>query len=220
MSQRPPHSPCRRNDRHDAHEFEVYGRPFWCPGFAPSGPACGNNPNYRMSDGDRQAVEAFQAYLADRAALERVRAVLETEAVVGRSALEYRGLIASALMADKAQPTQPQQDEADRIVAYRSPLGHYLHCPRHADELGLAWRPLSADDLPDGGICSYPRCGVDVLIPQEARPFVPPAHYRRDDGVDCCVHTIPVGPDSCPACLELHDDEQAAAGAQQDGAQR
>jgi hypothetical protein len=39
----------------------------------------------------------------DRAALERVRAVLETEAVVGRSALEYRGLIASALMATEEQ---------------------------------------------------------------------------------------------------------------------
>ncbi|MFI2632592.1 hypothetical protein ACH5A2_19670 [Streptomyces collinus] len=73
----------------------------------PTGPACGNNPNYRMSNGDRQAVADFKAYLADRAALERVRAVLETEAVLGRSALEYRGLIASALMADEAQPTVP-----------------------------------------------------------------------------------------------------------------
>ncbi|MFF7829760.1 hypothetical protein ACFZCM_31545 [Streptomyces rochei] len=36
MTERPPHSPCRRNDRHDAHEFEVYGRPFWCPGFTPA----------------------------------------------------------------------------------------------------------------------------------------------------------------------------------------
>jgi hypothetical protein len=35
----------------------------------PTGPACGNNPNYRMSDGDRQAVENFKAYLAERAAL-------------------------------------------------------------------------------------------------------------------------------------------------------
>jgi hypothetical protein len=33
----------------------------------PTGPACGNNPNFRMSDGDRQAVEDFRAYLADRA---------------------------------------------------------------------------------------------------------------------------------------------------------
>ncbi|MFF7949096.1 hypothetical protein [Streptomyces griseorubiginosus] len=36
-------------------------------------------------------------------AVGRVRAVLETEAVVGRSALEYRGLITSALMAAEAQ---------------------------------------------------------------------------------------------------------------------
>ena len=66
------------------------------------------------------------------------------------------------------QPAQDEarQDAADRVVAYRSPLGHYLHCTLHADELGLSWTPLSSEDLPDGGICSYPRCGVDVLIQQ------------------------------------------------------
>lgn len=32
-----------------------------------SGPACGNNPNYRMSDGDRQVVDEFKEYLAARA---------------------------------------------------------------------------------------------------------------------------------------------------------
>ncbi|MGY5048263.1 hypothetical protein ACWDE0_21925 [Streptomyces sp. 900105755] len=41
----------------------------------------------------------------DQAALARVRTVLETEAVVGRTALDYRGLIATALMG-----TEPQQD--------------------------------------------------------------------------------------------------------------
>jgi hypothetical protein len=86
----------------------------------PTGPACGNNPNYRMSDGDRQAVEDFKAYLANRAAVERVRTVLETEAVVGRSALEYRGLIASALMADEAQPAETTEpDETDEQRADR-----------------------------------------------------------------------------------------------------
>ena len=46
-----------------------------------------------------------------------------------------------------------------------------------------------------------------------AKPgFVPSAHYRRDDGVECCVHTVPVGPDSCPACRELADAERPAAG--------
>ncbi|MFE6408189.1 hypothetical protein ACFVOR_14785 [Streptomyces sp. NPDC057837] len=34
----------------------------------PTGPACGNNPNHPLTDGDRQAVENFKAYLADRAA--------------------------------------------------------------------------------------------------------------------------------------------------------
>ncbi|MFI1485708.1 hypothetical protein [Streptomyces sp. NPDC020747] len=32
------------------------------------GPRCGNNPNVRLTDGDRQAVDEFKAYLARRAA--------------------------------------------------------------------------------------------------------------------------------------------------------
>jgi hypothetical protein len=31
-----------------------------------SGPPCGNNPNHRMTPGDRKAVEEFKAYLAAR----------------------------------------------------------------------------------------------------------------------------------------------------------
>jgi chromosome segregation ATPase len=31
----PPFSPCRRNDDHDAHEWQCYGRPFHCPGYTP-----------------------------------------------------------------------------------------------------------------------------------------------------------------------------------------
>ncbi|MFE2457546.1 hypothetical protein [Streptomyces sp. NPDC059402] len=34
-----------------------------------TGPACGNNPNHRMSDGDRRVVEDFKAYLAVQAAV-------------------------------------------------------------------------------------------------------------------------------------------------------
>lgn len=44
------------------------------------------------------------------------------------------------------------------------------------------------------------------MYPAEPEPFVPDAHYLRDDGVECCVHTIPVGPDSCRACRELADE--------------
>ena len=45
----------------------------------PAGPPCGNNPNYRLSDGDRQAVAEFRAYLADRAALRDRPAETEEE---------------------------------------------------------------------------------------------------------------------------------------------
>ena len=38
-----------------------------------TGPACGNNPNHRLSPGDRQTVDAFKAYLQQRAAIARVR---------------------------------------------------------------------------------------------------------------------------------------------------
>ncbi|MFE1587003.1 hypothetical protein ACFW6Q_15075 [Streptomyces sp. NPDC058737] len=42
-----------------------------------TGPACGNNPNYRMSDGDRQAVDSFRAYLTARGALrDRIAAAM------------------------------------------------------------------------------------------------------------------------------------------------
>ncbi|MGW0131928.1 hypothetical protein [Streptomyces sp. NPDC003299] len=109
----------------------------------PSGPACGNNPNYRMSDGDRQAVDAFRAYLAARAALERVRTVLETEAVVGRTALEYRGLIASALMAGEAQPTQPQPAPYEQIADRLD-----IECARRVK---AAWSPEEATTAREWG---------------------------------------------------------------------
>ncbi|MGX1221963.1 hypothetical protein [Streptomyces ambofaciens] len=139
MAERLPHSPCRRTDRHDAHEFEVYARPFWCPGFAPSGPACGNNPNYRMSDGDRQAVDSFRAYLTARGALQRIRTVLETEAVVGRTALEYRGLITAALMADETAATETahQPRRGDQFEAWLK-----AQRDEYEVESGPQWRAL------------------------------------------------------------------------------
>jgi hypothetical protein len=42
----------------------------------------------------------------------------------------------------------------------------------------------------------------------EEQPFTPPVHYVRDDGAQCCVHTIPVGPDSCRHCRELAEAER------------
>lgn len=89
-----------------------------------------------------------------------------------------------------------QSDDPDRIVAYRSRGGRLLRCLAHhpgreAIDSG-DFRPVTADELPDGGICTYPtsagslslRCGVDVLIPQ------PAAGARQDEPV-VTVHTAP-----------------------------
>ncbi|AMW11638.1 hypothetical protein A4E84_20350 [Streptomyces qaidamensis] len=216
----------------------------------PTGPACGNNPNHPLTDGDRQAVADFKAYLAERAALrdriaealretdayaqlesrddrerfadavlavlpppadraavlseaeaeaerqlatvQRVRHVLETEPVLNRTALEYRGLIVSALMADEAQPTPPEtappapatelwrgatELATDReiaaraatgLVGYRQGRGTLLHCLAHKPAPASRWadfHEVTADDLDDGGICVHPRCGRDLLAP-------------------------------------------------------
>ncbi|MFF9285435.1 hypothetical protein [Streptomyces griseosporeus] len=60
----------------------------------PTGPACGNNPNYRLSDGDRQAVDAFRTYLADRAALrDRIAEALISWAYRGRQPDPETGIL-------------------------------------------------------------------------------------------------------------------------------
>jgi hypothetical protein len=83
---------------------------------------------------------------ADRAAIEKVRAVLESEAVVGRSALDYRGLILSALMADEAPVTnraailREAADDIDRETQQLKDYGvlepdKYRPCRDASDQL-------------------------------------------------------------------------------------
>lgn len=79
------------------------------------------------------------AVAADRAAVERIRAVLETEAVVGRSALEYRGLIASALMADEAQQPEPDTETRPGCTCSHPDTEHSIYgC---ADGCACEWMP-------------------------------------------------------------------------------
>lgn len=77
--------------------------------------------------------------------------------------------------------------------------------------------PVAQQPAAEAWVCKCPAglCGCGHHAPAEQQaaaadgeetPFVPPAHYVRDDGVECCVHTTPVGPDSCRACRELADD--------------
>ncbi|MET9813196.1 hypothetical protein [Streptomyces sp. NPDC006355] len=64
-------------------------------------------------------------------------------------------------MADEAQPAEAG------IVAYRSKGDRILRCLSHVPpESEGDFDPVTSDDLPDGGICTHPACGVDVLIPQ------------------------------------------------------
>lgn len=77
------------------------------------------------------------------------------------------------LVGTEAQPgTVPAPgDGPDRVVAYRSAGGAILRCLAHPPGQraldGEYLRPVTSDDLEDGGICTHPDCGVDVLIPQD-----------------------------------------------------
>ncbi|WP_329214831.1 hypothetical protein OG352_05290 [Streptomyces sp. NBC_01485] len=61
-----------------------------------------------------------------------------------------------------------QAREADRVVAYRSKGGRLLRCTAHHPGQRCLdsgdFHPVTSEDLPDGGTCTMPGCGVDVLI--------------------------------------------------------
>jgi hypothetical protein len=93
------------------------------------------------------------------------RSYWEHQARAVRRAVTRGGFKTAEQPAAVAQ--QPQEADGDRIVAYQSPGGTALFCTRHRDELSPYWPPVFSEDLPDGGICTYSTCGVDVLIPQQ-----------------------------------------------------
>lgn len=68
------------------------------------------------------------------------------------------------------QPAAPADTQTDRVVAWRSLSAQMLRCLEHVPPpaaRAVDCTPVTSDDLPDGGICTFPDCGVDVLIPQE-----------------------------------------------------
>jgi hypothetical protein len=82
-------------------------------------------------------------------------------------------------------PAQPGND-TKTPVGYRSRDGRALYCTRHTGEIfGFDWRPVDSDDLPDGGICTYPDCGADVLIPQQPKEARPPVGYSGKGRLWC-----------------------------------
>ncbi|MFC8832323.1 hypothetical protein ACFT8V_03875 [Streptomyces griseoincarnatus] len=144
------------------------------------------------------AADAVLAVLpepTDTAALQRVHTVLETEAVVGRTALEYRELIRAALMADEC----PECGDTGACNGGPCPLR------RMADETATdeAW------DVPD----ARPGTTDHTLTRQSAVTTVPcsgtlstphqPHNWEPQPGMD---------PVHCPGT------RKPAAGARQDGA--
>lgn len=99
----------------------------------PSGPPCGNNPNYQLADGDRAAVEGFHAYLKDRARLrDRIAEALEEA--------DYRPDMRRGDLADAIMPVLPAP--ADRSAVLREAAAkawaHGQTLASTDDELGIA----------------------------------------------------------------------------------
>jgi hypothetical protein len=63
--------------------------------------------------------------------------------------------------------TDEAQQHEPGVVAYRSSGARVLRCLTHAPVDLTGFTPVTSEDLPDGGICTHPDCGVDVLIPQQ-----------------------------------------------------
>lgn len=92
------------------------------------------------------------------------------------------------------QPAQSQPDDGDRVVAYVSIYRPgLLYCRTCAgDRVGL--RPVTSEDLLDGGICYS--CGVDVLAeaqPERCGQYAGHGEYcdypREPGGELCAVHS-------------------------------
>ncbi|MEV4863235.1 hypothetical protein [Streptomyces ossamyceticus] len=64
-----------------------------------------------------------------------------------------------------------QRLAATGLVGYRQDRGRLLHCLHHKPVPAsrcVDFQEVTADDLPDGGICVHPRCGADLLAVQAA----------------------------------------------------
>ena len=109
--------------------------------------------------------------------------------------------------------TTPTPPDADRIVAYRSHGGRILRCLAHIPTSAMDdFTPVASEDLPDGGICTYPDCGTDVLIDT---PDDNEQHTAEPRPVSDAART----PCSIPECnadgsgepCDRHETEQAHA---------
>lgn len=66
-----------------------------------------------------------------------------------------------------------QRLAATGLVGYQQNRGRLLHCLHHKPVPASRYadfQEVTADDLPDGGICVHPRCGADLLAVSQTQP--------------------------------------------------
>lgn len=119
----------------------------------------------QLTDEQREALRASvtETLSAIQAAFEAIREALTNAA---------QGFASFQAAFELAPP--PEDAHAPEVVAYRSRGGRLLRCrAHHPGQEGIDsgdFHPVTSEDLPDGGVCTWPTgigttCGVDVLIP-------------------------------------------------------
>ncbi|MFJ4990033.1 hypothetical protein ACIP9H_40335 [Streptomyces sp. NPDC088732] len=98
---------------------------------------------------------------------EFAEAMAETDPAQLRAELVQIAAVCAAWISDLDTRVRPAPAATRAPVAYQSRGGRLLRCLRHAPGRSVLdsgdMVPVTSDDLPDGGICTYPDCGVDVL---------------------------------------------------------
>ncbi|MEU3683729.1 hypothetical protein AB0E99_22715 [Streptomyces sp. NPDC030592] len=209
-----------------------------------TGPACGNNPNHKLTAGDRQAVVEFRAYLTRRAAL------LEAAGTADELSLE----IEQAMKTREVGPLTALQDLADKLrrMADKTPAAEAQprHCTHCGQPISRVTGTLAAWWVHNPGgntVCDWARAAVSTRATPPAaeaqqdetaatetqadnatllelvRDFLDPDPCTLDHHGYCQAHGYLGGePMSCPhgrATKLLAELEQPAVGARQDGAQ-
>ncbi|MFC9686837.1 hypothetical protein [Streptomyces sp. NPDC056948] len=147
----------------------------------PTGPACGNNPSHPLTDGDRQAVADFRAFLEDRAALrDRIaEALREADTYAQLERRDDRERFADAVLAvlpppvSRADVLREAAEVAEGLRQFESVTGARKSAQvsenigilrvatellRLADEEHPAAQPDTNRRIPLPGI---PECGAD-----------------------------------------------------------
>jgi hypothetical protein len=143
---------------------------------------------------------ADRAALAAEAAVERVRSVLESEAVVGRSALDYRGLITSALMADDVsgpgrvageaqQPCPGYETTPNRCTCDCEGCKH--HCAAHQAVETQQSEPRP--DTPRCAHCTHPKGDHSDRKDHTPSPTVPRRPWCHACNATCDYDEQPAG---------------------------